>query len=68
MDMPSKSVWLPTFGGEHKYFQVWWMRFTAYATVYGFYARIRKTRDPDLPSGEYTVINSATTEGKKQEK
>ena len=26
-----------------------------------------KTRDPDLPSGQDTVIDLATTEGKKQE-
>ena len=68
MDMSMKSVRLTTFGGEYKYFQFWWMCFTAYTYVYGFAASIRKTRDPDLPSGEDTVINSATTEGKKKEK
>ena len=68
MDMSTKSVWLPTFGGEHKYLQLWWMLFTAYATVYGFYASIRKTRYPDLPNVEDTIINLATTEGKKQKK
>ena len=65
MDMSKKSVRLTTFGGEHKYFHVWWMRFTAYAAVYGFYACIINVRDADLPGGEDTDINVAATEGKK---
>ena len=66
--MSMNSVQLPTFGVEHKDFQVWWMRFTAYAAVYDFSASVKKKRDPDLPSGKDTAINSSTTEGKKQEK
>ena len=68
MDMSTKSVRMTTFVGENKDFQVWWMRFTAYAEAYGFAASVQKTIYPDLPSGKDTVINSATTEGKKQEK
>ena len=68
MDMSTNSVRLPTFGGDHKDFQVWWMRFTEYAAVYGFYASVQKTRYPDFLSGEDTVINLANTEGKKKEK
>ena len=51
MDMSTQSVWMPTFGGKHKYFQVWWMLFTEYVSVYGFGVSIRKTRDPDFTSG-----------------
>ena len=40
----------------------------AYAAVYGFATSVRKTRDTDLSSGKDTVTDSATTEGKKQEK
>ena len=68
MDMSTNSFRIPTFGGENKYIQVLWMRFITYAAVYGFAASVRKIRDPDFPSGEDTVINSATTGGKKQEK
>ena len=68
IDISTKSVRMPTFGGKHKYFQVWWMQFTEYAAVYGFASSVRKTIDPDFPSGKDTVINLATTEGKKQEK
>ena len=68
MDISTKSVRLPKFGGDHKYFQVWWMWFIAYVVVYGFATIVRKTRDTNFPSGKDTVINSATTEGKKQQK
>ena len=40
----------------------------AYAAVYVFDASVRKTRDTALSSVKDTVTNSATTEGKKQEK
>ena len=32
----TKSVKLPTFDGELKKFQLWWVRFAAYATVFKF--------------------------------
>lgn len=31
-----RSVKMPTFDGTHASFQVWWMRFTAFATVHHF--------------------------------
>ena len=68
MDMSTKSVYMLMFEDENKYFQVWWMRFTAYAKLYGFAASVQKTRDTDIPSGDDTVINLDTMEGKKQEK
>ena len=67
-DMSMKSVRLPTFGGEHKDFQVWWMRFTAFAEVYGFAESIKKTKDPNLPSSESASVDETTEEGKKQGK
>ena len=68
MDMSTNSVQLPKFGGDHKYSQVWWMRFTSYSAVYGFSLSVQKTKYPVFKSGEDTVTNLATAEGKKQEK
>ena len=62
----TRSVRLPAFSGEHKDFQVWWMRFSAYAAVYGFAQSVRKIRDPDLPDTEDASIDAATADGKKQ--
>jgi len=59
-----KSIRLPTFGGEHKDFQMWWVRFTAFASVYGFAASVGRTPDPNLPGSEDEVIDESTDEGK----
>jgi hypothetical protein len=32
----TKSVKLPTFNGELKKFQLWWVQFTAYVTMFKF--------------------------------
>jgi hypothetical protein len=61
-----KSVRLPTFSGEQKDFQIWWMRFYAYAGVYGFASAAGQTRNPDLPSKESDTIDESTDVGKRQ--
>ena len=37
----TKGVRLPVFDGTHKMFQMWWMRFTAYAVVCKFIKAIK---------------------------
>ena len=45
-----KSVKLPMFDGAPKNFQIWWMRFVAYAMVYKFNKVISKDAlDLDMP-------------------
>ena len=59
-----KSVRLPTFDGTEKSFQIWWTRFEAYASVYGFASAIKIGGDPHLPATEATVIDDSTADGK----
>jgi hypothetical protein len=62
-----KSVKLPTFDGAHKSFQLWWTRFTAFATVYKFNEAVRKDGpDPDLPSSESEVLDEDDEDDKKK--
>eukprot|EP00591_Stephanopyxis_turris_P000610 CAMPEP_0195508876 /NCGR_PEP_ID=MMETSP0794_2-20130614/1972_1 /TAXON_ID=515487 /ORGANISM="Stephanopyxis turris, Strain CCMP 815" /LENGTH=163 /DNA_ID=CAMNT_0040635957 /DNA_START=67 /DNA_END=558 /DNA_ORIENTATION=+ len=62
----TKTVKLPTFSGERKDFQIWWVRFCAYASVQGFRQSIGRVRDPDLPSSEDVTIDARSDQGKKQ--
>jgi hypothetical protein len=48
----SKSIRLPSFDGEANKFQVWWMRFTAYAGVYRFAQALKESGDSNLPEAE----------------
>ncbi len=59
-------VRLSAFDGDHKKFQIWWMRFKAYATVNKFSEAIGTTGEDDLPASEQAVIDESTPEGKKQ--
>jgi len=69
MDSSSeKSIRLPTFSGEHKDFQIWWMRFRAYANVHGFAVSIQRKADINLPESEDAEIDETTDVGKKQAK
>ena len=61
-----KSVKLPQFDGSRDKFQIWWVRFAAYAMVYKFRKAIKDTADPDLPSSEDAPIDESTAYGKKQ--
>ena len=63
-----KSLKLPTFDGAHKKFQLWWVRFTAYATVYKFVQALTIGGEATLTGlTEATVIDTSTDAGKEQE-
>eukprot|EP00957_Ditylum_brightwellii_P119504 9117842-Ditylum_brightwellii.AAC.1 len=51
-NMATKAVLLPTFDGTSKMFQIWWIRFKAYASMYGFMQSIGHEIDSDLPDSE----------------
>ena len=56
-----RSVRMPVFDGTHATFQVWWMRFTAFAIVHRFKAAISPNGSKeDLPTTEATVIPAGT--------
>eukprot|EP00957_Ditylum_brightwellii_P082666 6285748-Ditylum_brightwellii.AAC.1 len=67
-DKAVKSLKLPTFNREQKGFQIWWMRFRAYGTVYGFAQSIQQRPDQDLPSSEYEILDTVTTDGARASK
>eukprot|EP00957_Ditylum_brightwellii_P208978 15359734-Ditylum_brightwellii.AAC.1 len=67
-DSAVKSIKLPTFDGEQKGFQIWWMRFCAYGTVYGFAQSIQQRPDQDLPSSEYKILDTAMVDGARAAK
>ena len=52
-----RSVRMPVFDGTHATFQVWWMRFTAFAIVHRFKAAISpEGAEEDLPATEAAAI------------
>ena len=57
-----KSVRMPTFSGTEGEFQIFWVRYRAYAEVHDF-ARALVT-DPDMPADNTVLIDPATDEGK----
>jgi hypothetical protein len=63
-----KSLKLPTFDGTHMKFQQWWVRFTAYVTVYKFAQALTVGGETALSEiTEATVNNTATEIGKERE-
>ena len=55
------SVRMPMFDGTHATFQVWLMRFTAFAIVHRFKAAIKpEGAKEDLPTMETVVIPAGT--------
>ena len=61
-----RSVRLPTFDGDEKNFQLWWMRFCAYARVYKFASAAKRVRDSNLPLREDETIDVTTDPGKQR--
>jgi hypothetical protein len=54
------------FDGSPKTFQLWWMRFVAFATVFKFVEAVNKDApDSDLPTSEAQVLD-ASNAGDKQ--
>ena len=64
--LSTKSVKLPVFSGDHKHFQTWWFRFSAFATVWKFKQAVGQTEDPDLPASEAAALNSDANVAEKQ--
>eukprot|EP00957_Ditylum_brightwellii_P204832 15341016-Ditylum_brightwellii.AAC.2 len=65
--MSTKLVYLPSFDGMAKLFQMQWLRFMAYASVFGFTQNIQGRVDLDLPAMKDTMIDEtdSTASGKK---
>jgi hypothetical protein len=61
-----KSVRLPTFDGTVEKFQIFWMRFKAYAKVYKFSQALKTGGETDLPRTNSTSIDLGTDAGKLQ--
>ena len=55
----------PVFSGRVEDFHVWWMRFSAVATVLKFSAAF--AQEKELPAKESDSIDNNTASGKKQE-
>ena len=58
MDSSDKSVRMPSFDGAPKNFQVWWMRFKAFATVHRFLQALTIGGETDMPATDATVLDS----------
>eukprot|EP00957_Ditylum_brightwellii_P053907 4083987-Ditylum_brightwellii.AAC.1 len=54
----ARSLKVPTFDSEHKGFQIWWMRFKVYGTIYGYAQSIQETIDPHVPATEGTTLDA----------
>ena len=59
-------VKLPTFSGEPKDFQIWLMRFKAFACVNGFRTAVERVMDKDMPVDDHVACNEKTADGKHQ--
>ena len=60
----SKLV-VPTFNGTDAEFPLWWPRFEAYASVYGFDAALEDGGEDDLPA-KASALSSDNDTKKKQ--
>jgi hypothetical protein len=58
-----KSVRLPTFNGSVEKFQIFWMRFKAYAKVYTFAFALTIGGETHLPADDATSVDISTPEG-----
>ena len=61
------TIRLPQFDGDAGKFQVWWMRFRAYATMNKFVQAIGKTQEADLPAQEDAVLDVTQAAEKRQD-
>ena len=59
-------VKIPTFNGEPKNFQIWLMRFKAFAHVNGFKFAVKRMVDADMTVSYSAVIDEKTVDGKLQ--
>jgi hypothetical protein len=59
-----KSVRMPTFNGIEGEFQIFWVRYRAYAEVHDFARAL--VIDPDMPSSNLVLVDETTATGKLQ--
>jgi len=59
-----RSLKVPTFSGRDEDFQLWWMRFCAYAALMKFALAIGKRPEADMPAGGETELPTDTDEAK----
>ena len=64
MESQSQSAKLPLFSGDLSNFQLWWLRFQAFATATGFKPAINKVIDPKMPADNAKVLDMKTADGK----
>jgi hypothetical protein len=63
-EMYTKSVRLPTFDGTVEKFQIFWMRFKAYAKVYKLLSALKIGGEADLPRTDAATLDITTDAGK----
>ena len=63
-----KSVKVPTFNGKRDAFQVWWLRFSAFAKAYKFKKAIEVTPEADLPAQEEPTSNETADQEAARER
>lgn len=61
-----ESVRLPAFSGAHKDFEIWWMCFKAFASIYGFSKSIQQTPDTNMPVSKTTLLDPTADADKVQ--
>jgi peptidyl-tRNA hydrolase len=61
-----KKTRVPSFSGARKDFQIWWVRFKAYANVQKFQAALRIGGETVLPQRDDEVFDESTTPGKEK--
>jgi hypothetical protein len=57
---------LPTFDGTEEKFQIFWMRFKAYAKVYKFASALKIGGETYMPRRDATTVDITTDVGKLQ--
>jgi hypothetical protein len=56
-----KSAQLPAFTGQRQDFQTWWIRFQAFAGVWGFSSALIPGGDTDMPVSDAVVLDLSKT-------
>ena len=64
--LSTKSMKLPVFSSDHKHYQIWWFRFSAFATVWKFKSAMGQTEELDLPVSEAAALNTDANVAEKQ--
>ena len=64
--LSTKSVKLPVFSGDHKHFQTWWFRFSAFATMWKFKPAIGQSEEMDLPESKAAALSTDANVAEKQ--